>query len=119
MCYTAAVPCIPTEGTHHHDAPSSPFDHRRRYLAGWHNTFFPVKAITTRAYLAVDGDGVHAAISAYADDAERYPVYYAYCPAGCAQAANWQWQAVGNLGTRDSGARLAVDLARRPRMMWF
>lgn len=88
------------------------------------DTFFlmpdPVNNTQKGSVTAVDpAGGVHVAFSAQTSAGGSRPAYYATCPSGCGNAANWTVIAVGELGFYGTGTTLALDAQGRPRMMWF
>ncbi len=66
--------------------------------------------------VAVDGNGgIHAAYAIYIGATwDQRHASYAYCPAGCADKANWTRI---KLGAQVQDVRVVVDPAGRPRMM--
>jgi hypothetical protein len=65
----------------------------------------------------VDGSGgAHTAF--YTEQS----IYYAYCPAGCANLANWSETSIADAGSSENWLdhpALALDASNRPRMMWY
>ncbi len=56
--------------------------------------------------------GIH--VTYYEND-----IYYAYCPAGCSNPANWAATTVGDAESSLAHTTLAVDSSGRPRLMWY
>jgi hypothetical protein len=65
----------------------------------------------------VDGSGgVHMAF--YTEQS----IYYAYCPAGCDNPANWSETLIADAGSSENWLdhpSLALDTSNHPRMMWY
>ncbi len=75
---------------------------------------------TTGVSLALDSSGgVHAGYLAYTPVAGAWPVYYGYCASQCNNASHWTSIVAGNAGMWGGYARLALDPAGHPRMMWY
>lgn len=73
---------------------------------------------TYGASVAVDREGgIHAAYAIYTGEFQKkQPAFYAYCPGGYSERANWSFV---RLGETVQDCRLALDPEGRPRLILF
>jgi hypothetical protein len=75
---------------------------------------------TTGINLVMDASGVlHAGFTAYSPISGKWPAYYATCTSSCASASGWSTVVVGDVGAFGGAARVAVNSAGHPSLMWF